>query len=391
MGKKPIYFMLARDLTRRNQVILDKIQQERLEAFALLSGGIAHDFNNYLSIIQGNISILDFYVRENMLDEGRDDVADIVSNVQSVIEQSKGLTKQLQSFSRTTLLQRKQINLDTLLSQIGKFMLTGTDIKLIYEYNSLNMFIEGDETMLSQVFTNLFINAREALEGRTEKIIELRVVDQDEAYLKIRVLDNGSGISEEDLPKVFEPFFSKKATGSGLGLSICQQIITEHGGNITVESMEDQFAEFIITLPISKVDSIDESDLADLPDIDPMDIWVMDDVPEIRRTLQHILELHGQRVECFATGEDLLKRLSRSNGPPQLLILDLTNKIGWGGHKTYSTLVEDQKLVIPTIFISGYSLEEFNLEQFGTNPVEFLHKPINEKLVLSTISKMIST
>jgi PAS domain S-box-containing protein len=229
-----------------------------LESIGLLSGGLAHDFNNVLNIIYGNISFV------KMLAEGNATFVEPLTDAEEACERAKELGIRLQAFSRGSVPFREPIALPALIEDAAGALFKGSHIShSIIEADDV-LPVEADSRQIRQVFENLLANAKEAMpDGGTVKIdIENCAINGREglylgsgSYIRIALEDDGKGISVENLPKIFDPYFSTKDTysqrGMGLGLSICHAIMKRHNGQISVASTVEAGTTVTLYLPAS--------------------------------------------------------------------------------------------------------------------------------------------
>jgi PAS domain S-box-containing protein len=229
-----------------------------LESIGLLSGGLAHDFNNLLNIIYGNISFV------KMLAEGNATLIEPLTDAEEACERAKELGIRLQAFSQGSAPFREPIALPALIEDAAGALFNGSLIShSIIEADDV-LPVEADSRQIRQVFENLLANAKEAMpDGGTVKIdIENCVINGREglylgsgSYIRIALEDDGKGISAENLPKIFDPYFSTKDTysqrGMGLGLSICHAIMKRHNGQISVASTVEAGTTVTLYLPAS--------------------------------------------------------------------------------------------------------------------------------------------
>jgi len=237
--------ILIEDITRDSYLKEYLLRTERIASVAELAAGVAHEINNPLGVIQNYLVLLkNKTIDTNALSK----LAKIEEQVQSIVE----ITGNLLSFSRLKELPKEKIDLIRVLDEVILLLnhkLKRKHIHLIRNYSHPELLIVGDENKLKQVFINLLINSLEAvLDGGT---IQLQILaDKNEGFTEVRIIDNGYGIPEDIIPKIFNPFYSTKAhkNNAGLGLSICQHIIESHQGLISCQSNE--FTTFSIKLPL---------------------------------------------------------------------------------------------------------------------------------------------
>jgi CheY-like chemotaxis protein len=233
--------------------------------------------------------------------------------------------------------------------------------------------VEADEGQIGQVIQNVVINAKEAIPEEGKITVIVRNVGQNEhpalgkgKHVGIIVHDNGTGITERDLPRIFDPYFSTKDSGSGLGLATSHSIINNHDGVIDVKSQLDKGSEFHIYLPAVK--GVAEGATGDLQISHPEwrgRVLLMDDEELVRVVAEKMLNALGHEVELAEDGEAAVRkyREARDSGNPfDVTILDLTVRGGMGGEWTIKRLIElDPETIV--IVSSGYS-EESILSNF---------------------------
>ncbi len=234
---------VIRDITEQKRMEAEILRAQKLESVGILAGGIAHDFNNLLQVIMGNISLA------KMLTNPKDEIVRLLQASEKASEQAKELSYRLLTFSKGGAPVRGIISIADLLDESVSLTLSGSNVSCDLSFPESLDAVEVDEGQMKQVFNNLLINAKEAMpEGGAIEIsasnVRLTGTDnlplKEGRYVKISVADHGTGISDENLPKIFDPYFSTKDRGSqkgmGLGLAICHSIITRHEGHIAVES-----------------------------------------------------------------------------------------------------------------------------------------------------------
>lgn len=241
------------DITERKRLDEELIKMEKLKSIGVLAGGIAHDSNNLLTAIVGNLSLA----------RACEDPADKDSKIEAAEKASlqvAALTKQLLTFSKGGLPVRRRVDLGKLLRGWVLFTLRGSNVTSENSIADDLWEVSIDEGQINQVITNLIINANQAMpDGGTVKLSAENIqLDnsftgtlQPGSYVKIAVRDDGEGIPHEVRQKIFDPFFSTKTTGSGLGLATSLSIIETHDGCISAESTQGHGATFVIYLPVA--------------------------------------------------------------------------------------------------------------------------------------------
>ncbi|MFQ5583527.1 MAG: PAS domain S-box protein, partial [Calditrichia bacterium] len=229
----------VRNITERKKLEEEHIKTEKLESLGMLAGGLAHDFNNLLTAILGNISVAHSFKISS------EKVSARLVAAEKAAMRARDLTQQLLTFSMGGLPVKKVVSLAQLVKDTVSFSLSGTNVKCKFDIPSDLALAEVDEGQMSQVFQNIIINSVQAMPRGGQISVTCRNVSLEEGeiiplkkgnYIKISMKDQGIGIPETHLSRIFDPYFTTKVEGTGLGLSIAQRIIEEHGGNISVES-----------------------------------------------------------------------------------------------------------------------------------------------------------
>jgi PAS domain S-box-containing protein len=347
-----------RDNTEKRKIEERLRNAQKLEAIGVLAGGIAHDFNNLLSAVIGNISLAK---------AKRDDSSpERLEEIEKASLRAKSLAQQLLTFSSGGMPVRKTISIVDLSKQSAVFVTRGSSVRCEFDFPADLWPVSGDEGQLSQVIHNLVINAMQAMaDGGVIRLSAENVlagaVFRGAAFegnmVKLSVADEGGGIPSEVIPKIFDPYFTTKEQGSGLGLATAYSVVRRHGGEIDVESKAGRGATFHVYLPAS------DEPIEDLgtPTADSTNgkgnILVMDDEDYIRRLAAEMLGHLGYEVTCAADGAEaaeLYRTFKRSGRPFDAVILDLTVPGGIGGKDAVAILRQIDPGVV-AIVSSGYS------------------------------------
>lgn len=359
-------FGVMKDITEKIAMEEHLKRAQQLEAIGILAGGIAHDFNNYLSGIYNYLEVLRLSCQDPKIDS-------ITGKIIGSLSRAKSLTSQLLTFSKGGEPVIKIFNIKKLVENIADFALSGSSLKYTITSDDNLLCSLGDENQIGQVIENILINARQAVESNGEIKIELKNISNDEAvrffhntglkndnYVLITISDNGKGINEENLDKIFQPFFTTKSKGHGLGLSIAYNIIKKHNGDITVKSQPNEGTTFYIAIKATN-EKCPKQDIKIEPKSDKkLNILIMDDEEEILDSLSQLINLLGYNTIRAKNGEeaiDIFKRYKEQGDKIDLCILDITIKGGMGGKETIEKLIEIDKNV-KAIVSSGYSDDE---------------------------------
>jgi PAS domain S-box-containing protein len=352
----------GRDITERKRMEVERLVMGKLESTGILAGGIAHDFNNLLSVILGNLDLIEGF------NQSREEMGYSLKASRKAAFEARELTKQLITFSRGGDPVKKLTSLVGLLQEQVPFTLRGSPVEWKhYPAPDLRM-AEVDESQIGQVIRNIVLNAREAMpEGGTVSVTATNVESTSSTnlslppgdYVKVSFSDQGNGIPEDILPKIFDPYFSTKQRGTkkgmGLGLTICRSIIQKHGGAITVDTNLGQGTTFHVYLRASR-ETIPETPA--LHEVLPGTgrILVMDDEEMVRNIAGALLGRLGYKVELVENGDNALERYqaAKDSGQPfDAVLLDLTVRGGMGGKEAIRELLKINPAV-KAIVCSGY-------------------------------------
>lgn len=328
------------DITERERLQSELGKIHKLESIGVLAGGIAHDFNNILTGIMGNLS----YAR--MLLEPDHPAGTPLASAEQASLRAAELTRQLLTFSRGGEPIKKVVVIGRLIEETAILMLRGTNVRLELHIDNPVESVEADEGQIGQVLTNIIINAVQAMpDGGVLRIAAVSVELEDGVlpplpagrYVRIVISDEGTGIAEEIRGRIFDPYFSTKPAGSGLGLASAYSIVIRHGGAIAVESPPGKGASFIIHLPSCDAELPEQPACAPVPGeagLRHASVLLMDDEEMIRDLAASMLDHLGYDVVTCADGakavEHYAERLSAGT-PYDAVIMDLTVPGGMGG------------------------------------------------------------
>ena len=344
----------------------DGILYESVLSMGHLAGGIAHDFNNILTAVLGNLSIVRI-----ALGSGHSEAEKLLSAEKAIL-QAKSLTRQLLSFSKGGAPEIEALTIDALVRDCAGLVLRGSNVRYEISVEPDLWLVNADQGQISQVINNLLINADQAMPSGGVLFIRLRNRDLKAGempellagcYLCLEVCDSGVGISPEHLKRIFEPYFTTKKSGNGLGLASCHSILKRHGGLLSVDSKLGSGSTFSVFLP--KAESPVESqsvenislDEDELPPQGSGRILIMDDMEPMKDVAGEILTMLGYDVFLTADGAEAIQtyREAMDNGEPFCaVVFDLTVPGGMGGEEACRYLREyDPNLL--AVASSGYS------------------------------------
>lgn len=365
------------NITERKRLEDEQLRIEKLESIGTLAGGIAHDFNNILTVIMGNISMA---IREV---EPSSNAADRLEEAERASHRARDLTHRLLAFARGGDPVKKAVSIAEMVRESAAFGLRGSSVSGNYFLPDDLWAVEADEGQLNQVMTNLVINAVEAMPMGGTLDISARNLSPGKTgkiplpkgkYVEITVADHGIGMSQAHWERIFEPYFSTKQRGSGLGLATSYSIVKNHGGHITVESELGIGTTFRLYLPASGEPAPARIEMSrELPVTGKGRILVMDDEATIRLLLSKMLDGAGYEVELAENGEEAIKKYTGAmvaGTPFAAVIMDLTISGGMGGMEATNKLREiDSNL--KAIVSSGYSTDPImaNYMKYGFSGV----------------------
>ena len=353
------YQGIIRDITEKKRMEREAQKVQKLESIGILAGGITHDFNNILMGISGNISLAKFYTNAG------NPIFERLLEMEEGISQAKDLTQQFLTFSKGGAPIKKTTSIREIIEVSANFTLRGSNCQCKFFIPDDLWPVEVDKGQISQVMNNLIMNAKEALpEGGIIKVYAENTVVHKRGelplkegnYIKVSIEDQGHGISKKNLSKIFDPYFTTRQKGNGLGLSVTYSIIKSHDGYIKVESEVGIGTTFHIFLRTSKKETHSEETDKEMLILGKGKIMVMDDEEVIREVTKEMLELIGYEVSLARDGVEtleLFKQARESGHPFDAIIMDLTIPGGMGGKQTIMEILKIDPEV-KAIVSSGY-------------------------------------
>ncbi len=391
--------LVFRDVTKELLREKELLKVKQLESVGVLAAGIAHDFNNILVAVIGNLSL----ARE-FIDRDSKPYA-LVGAAEKAALRAKGLTQQLLTFAKGGEPAREETSLKKLITEPANFVLSGSNVVCIYNLADDLWAADVDPGQISQVIQNLILNAKQAMpDGGTIEIscsnidIHKQLLPaklKSGKYVQVKVKDNGVGMAPEVLDNIFEPYFTTKTAGSGLGLAVCHSIINKHNGDISVESVLGQRTVFTLYLPATgplqpcptKIKGVTLEKICSK-------IMIMDDEEIICEITEEMLTHLGHDVVVVSDGAEAIRlytELQASSTPVDVIIMDLTIPGGMGGQEAVKKILEINSKA-KVIVSSGYSNDPVmaNFREYGftamvPKPFNFdeLGKVIDEVLMAS--------
>lgn len=337
-------------------------RSHKLESLGVMAGGLAHDLNNVLTVILGNLSL----AREQ---HGSPEVVqESLADAELAVSRAQHLTRQLLTLSGTRRPVRAAVAVGEFLHEATALAFSGSGVgHSVYLADDLRP-ARADPGQMAQALHNVLRNAVDAMDGRgvVQVTAANRIVRGEDAlplapgaYVEIRISDTGTGIAAADLPLIFDPYFTTREMGRGLGLAIAHSLIHGHGGHISASSRLGQGTTFTIFLPVGEPEVDTVEDLQPRPRGSIQRVLVMDDDPLVRGLAMRILASDGYEPTAAAHGQEAVGAVAAAMGrgqPFDAVILDLTVPGGMGGRQAVR-LIRDLSPDIRAIVSSGYSAD----------------------------------
>lgn len=353
--------LVIRDITEMIAMQNELIKLQQFESLGIMAAGIAHDFNNILTAIMGNAELLALKYAKELVDS---ELMQIVNGIKSSVKSAQSLTSQLLTYAKGGKPVKRSGNISQLLRETVEFVARGSNVKLEFDIDSSIGMIEYDEYQLSHVFRNLALNAIQAMEDGG--VLTVRMQSGNDIpkeinlpkgeYCIIQFSDTGKGIHKENIDKIFNPYFTTKKTGTGLGLTTSLSIIRQHGGTITVSS-SSQGTTFTVYLPNDEVSVEYAKDESAQPELLNAFVLILDDRDDILQVISGMLEILGCDYDTATNSNDAIEKvkLAKENNKPFTCILfDVTIPGSISGVEAFSEIKKIQP-TIKGIVMSGYA------------------------------------
>ncbi len=383
-----------RDISELKKIQQQLVNNQKLETISRLAGGIAHDFNNMLTGIMGYADLA-----RNMVEKD----STIHSYMQAILEKSNDATElveHLMAFSSSRKLELRVLNLNELLMPLSDFLkkTVRSNIKFTVNLKPHLDIILADYHSLQQAVTNICLNSESAMPDGGQ--IEIRsdmvtITDDDQLnrqginpgrYILLSISDTGMGIQKEDLPRIFDPYFTtrKIGEGSGLGLSAVYGLIRQHGGYLTCDSIPNKKTTFKLYFPVYEYgEPVKPESPAESISPKNKNVLIVEDDKSVITVVRKLLEREHFEVTIAVNGKEALVKL-QENKDINIIISDVVMP-EMSGDELYRKVREAQ-YDCKFIFISGYDRHQLEKEEF--EGVEYLQKPFNSSQLLETIANL---
>ncbi len=387
--------LVFRDITAQYRMEQEMQKMQKLETLGLLAGGLAHDFNNILTSIIGNVSLVKMRISEDHESFNR------LTDAEKAARRATDLTQQLLTFAKGGAPVKKPASIAEIARETCQFAMSGSSAKCLYSIPDSLWSTEVDKGQMSQVFNNLIINSIHAMpHGGTIHIgFENTAIQEHNTlslkqgdYVKITLSDQGTGIPENILNKIFDPYFTTKSRGTGLGLASVLSIINRHDGQIFVDSKIGVGTTIAVYLPAIR--NAVAPVVEEKRDVRAGQgrILIMDDEALIRDVLGRMLQALGYEVSFTRDGKEAIDAYLKSEKekkPFDAVIMDLTIRGGMGGKEAIRNLLEaapDARVIVS----SGYSIDPIMAKYREYGFCGVVCKPYNINEISEVITRVLS-
>ncbi|MBN2715852.1 MAG: substrate-binding domain-containing protein [Deltaproteobacteria bacterium] len=383
---------------RERQRAMELQHRQKLESLGILAGGIAHDFNNMLSVMSGNLDVIHLEM------EADNPSMEPLQECRNTVQRASGLVRQLLSYSGKGRFLVRRVNINTIVSELKEFlkMAVSRNVALVYELSDSLPDVEADTAQLHQVFVNLVINASDAIEeseGQGRITVQTFTRKLDEAYFQksisseslpegnyviARISDTGIGIAPQIVKQIFDPFYTTKFGGRGLGLAAVLGIIRGHRGAIHVESEKGKGTVFELSFPQLPTGSEQPRAPASRPSqIGAGTILIVDDEKAVLKAGSRLLRRMGFSTLEAQNGQQAIDLVQDFPNVIHCVLMDITMP-GIGG---IAAMSEIRKInpKIPVVLTSGYSEDSANDDARPEKADGFLQKPYNLESVSAAL------
>jgi PAS domain S-box-containing protein len=387
-----------RDVTSRREMEARYLQAQKMEIVGRLSGGVAHDFNNLLQVINGYTDL----ILGGLVPE--DQIYDDLLTVRQAGERAVELTRNLLTFSRREVAKPRILNINDSVAEAGRICrrLIGEDVDLEIRLSAAPAWVLADPGQMIQILMNLLVNARDAMPDGGSIVMETEILPAESEFARdaelslgervcLRVIDNGSGMTDEVKRHLFEPFFTTKGQGkgTGLGLATVYGIVQQSAGKIEVFSESEKGTTFQICFPLN--DENPDADQSAAPvkrDLRGSEtVLLVEDQPAVRQYINEVLEQRGYRVIAAENGVDALDAARSFEGSIDLLITDLIMPVMDGRQlgKEITAVRPNTRI----LFISGYARDTMEGRWSDSSELVYLQKPFSPEELATKVSEIL--
>ncbi|MBD3390789.1 MAG: PAS domain S-box protein [Chitinivibrionales bacterium] len=386
------FVSIVRDVTAKRKQDAELFKAQKLESVGTLAGGLAHDFNNVLTGIIGNL----FMARSGM--EPGTEAASLLEDAERAALRAKRLTSQLLTFSTGGEPVKEVVSLADIIENAARFCFSGSKVQCTLDIPSTLPAVEADKGQLDQVISNLLINADQAMPNGGTVEIAAAPVTLDTAsgfpvapgeYVRVTVRDSGVGIEPGNMRRIFDPYFTTKRGGSGLGLATAYSIIQKHRGHIYCESTPGGGAAFTFFLPATARAAPREQEPERRQVKGGGRVLIMDDDHAVRMVMEKVLERAGFSTRVVGNSDDAIAAYCSARDrrePFDLVLMDLTIPGGNGGKETIAKLREIDPRA-RAVVVSGYSNDPIMSDYRQHGFAGVLPKPFEVREFLQVVNE----
>jgi two-component system cell cycle sensor histidine kinase/response regulator CckA len=398
LGGIPCLLLIVEDITDQLKLEAQLRQAQKMEVIGRMAAGIAHEFNNILTVIQGDVGLLQSTGAINV------DKAALLDQIMQASKRAAAFTRQLLAFSRKQVLQPRPLNLSTVVTRTKKMLsrLIGEKYEIELRCPNELTSVLADEGGMEQILINLALNARDAMpEGGLIEIATDTATFGDTAtrthpearpgrYVRLAVTDHGCGMNEQVLARIFDPFFTTKdvGKGTGLGLSTIHGIVKQHEGWIDVASRVGTGTTFNIYLPSCDAPATPPpTPGAEAKPAEPgkgETVLVVEDESAVRELACAALQKRGYQVLKAANGPQAVQVWESDSGRISLLLTDIVMPSGMNGSEL-AKILQSRNPNLKVIYTSGYSPEVLKKDSLYVKGVNFLPKPYDPQTLLKAV------
>ncbi len=384
-GKRCVVWV-SRNITARRKQEEYLRQSQKLESLGVLAGGVAHDFNNLLMTMQGNINLAQMHLSPDS------QLFKYFSKTETAIRKASELASQMLAYSGQAELNMQDLDLNQLVEDMAGLLraTVSRKIKLNLDLEKGMPRFRGDVVQIQQVIVNLVTNSVEAIgdaDGQIDVVTEAQELSSSfiaehlptqvlppGPYLSLCISDTGCGMDAGLLGRIFDPFFSTKSLGRGLGLSTLLGTLRSHRAGVLIQTRPGQGSQFTLFFPVvsSPALAVDAVAEGSAPALTPRRILVVDDEPGVREAIREMLESEGLSVTEAGNGLVALNCLD-AGSPVDVVLLDLTMP-RMGGVETFWA-IRERLPHLPILFTSGYRSKAIDALPLGEPSVGFIQKP----------------
>jgi len=387
--------LVFRDITNEKKLEEEIFKSARIDSLGLMAGGIAHDFNNLLTTVLGNINLTSLSL------QNQPDLQQHLAQAEKACLKARDITHQLMTFAKGGAPIKKIVSIADLVQEDVEFSMRGSDITSEIRIDDDLWLAEVDKGQISQVLNNLIINAKQAMPQGGKITVRAKNFHLPERnpvplepgdYIQIAVSDEGMGIPPAHLNRIFDPYFTTKQTGSGLGLASSYAITKKHGGHLGVYSRLGEGATFTLYLPAVVNAKPADTDEAALQEGSlNAKVLIMDDDESIRNLVGQLLSRLNLPFATASDGSEAIElyKAAKNNGAPfDVVIMDLTVPGGMGGAEAMTALLEFDPAV-KAIVSSGYSTDSAMAEHQKHGFKAVMPKPFELRTLVNTIKEVL--